>query len=171
MVSSGAPKSKNVQVDNNLQMFLFLVMSTVDEYFGAVQNSWRVFNPSETKWILLTAPSPHEKEKWMAAFEKSQNPYPVDPKMSEMAKFTALKLMLTESQSQQAAGSGLIFPTTSTLPRLRKNRKNSSLTKSDSDAMLIEVGKLRKSSHFPPSQAQHYGSGGDKVRPNSKFYV
>lgn len=144
----------------------------LDPFFGMVQNAWRVFDPVDSQWILLATSSPTEKEKWQTAFQNSCREDQVDIKMSEMAKATAIKLMMSESQLPHALGTTPTFPATSTLPRFRKNRKTSSLTKSDSDAMLIEVGKLRKSSHFPQTQNRRSVGHEEKgPKPSSKFYV
>jgi hypothetical protein len=122
-----------------------------------VHNSWRVYRPDKSVWILFTASSPAEKKMWTSALENTCKNYPVDLKMVDMAKITAIKLMLTESQP---------FSSTSTLPKLKKGRKGSTISKLDSDAMLIEVGKLRKSGYNP-----HYQYQGGPSERNSKFYV
>lgn len=134
----------------------------LDEFFGMVHNSWRIYSPERRAWILFTAPSPTEKRKWINALEKTKESIIVDPKLREMAVVTTAL-----ADSEMMYGGGSQSHHSNTLPKSSKKSKGKhlSVTKVDSDAMLIEVGKLKRSTMYTNvNQTQREGG-------SSKFYV
>jgi len=154
------------RIDLEVGVWLNIDSNEEDEYFGMVHNSWRIFSHDLKTWVLFTAPSPSEKRKWIAALEKSVETSSPDLRMCEMAKLTTL-LSAEESLQSQSNYHSQSSSSSNTLPKSKKNKKHASSGaggsgKIDTDAMLIEVSKLRRP----------YSSGLERNKDrNSKFYV
>lgn len=129
-----------------------------------VHNSWRVYSHDQKTWVLFTAPTPADKRKWIASFEKAVEVRDADPRMCKMAKLTTLLSDdIARPQSQHYSASS------NTLPKSNKKSKGKHSTngKIDADAMLIEVSKLKR-----PSYIHHTNSTLQKDNHRgSKFYV
>lgn len=110
-----------------------------------VHNSWRMYSPERRTWILFTASSPSEKRKWISALEKSKEDIVLDHKLREMAVVTTAL-----ADSEMMYGGASQGHNSNTLPKSSKKSKAKQLTvtKVDSDAMLIEVGKLKRSTMY-----------------------
>lgn len=139
---------------------MYFLCIVADQFFGMVHNSWRIYSPERRAWILFTAPSPTEKRKWISALEKTKEDVFVDTKLLEMAVVTSAL-----ADSEMISNGNPHGHHSNTLPKSSKKSKakHLSVTKVDPDAMLIEVGKLKRSTIYASSTSQREGT--------SKFYV
>jgi hypothetical protein len=151
-----------------------------DEIFGSVHNSWRVYSREKSCWVLFTTLTAAEKELWLGIIEKTNREKlpPVDSRMRDR-----VKELIVQSSIQQAVVNSQVQTSyqNNTLPKSKKASKgkqsNSNISKVDSDAMLIEVGKLKRNNFNHSNNSNHNNNNNSGSQPmnhkerTSVFYV